>query len=151
MKKNQYSPTIFGTLCEGECRVDRGLARALERATSPSVLLPFAVERRHLKNVVLTMKLMDIAGLVVADGHRRHIVRHLPKLDRSAKEAGIVDTVARRGRTFVGYCTEEMALAEWRSEAGEKAERRGKPPARKIAQRAREIRVELLTEATKNN
>ena len=46
MKKIDYQPVIFGTLCEKECRVDRLLARRIQEIGGDSVLLPFAVEKR---------------------------------------------------------------------------------------------------------
>jgi hypothetical protein len=150
MKKIDYQPVIFGTLCEKECKADRGLARRIQDIVGESVLLPFSVEKRYLKNVVLTMRLMDIAGLVVSGNHRKHILKHIPRLDRSAKEARIVDTVARRRGTFIGYCAEEMALSEWRKAYKKTGSSIGRPPARKLAQRARDIRVELLTSNVKS-
>lgn len=149
MKKIDYQPVVFGTLCEKNCRTDRLLARRLEEAVGESVLLPFAVERRHLKNVVITMKLMDVAGLVVTGSHRKHIMKHIPRLDRSARDAGMVDTVARRRGGFVGYCVEGMALAKWRQGQTKGGSRPGRPPLRKIARMVLEDRVELLTSATK--
>ena len=95
------------------------------------------------------MRLMDIAGLVVSDNHRKHILKHIPKLDRSAKDARMVDTVARRKGTFIGYCTEEMALSEWRKKPKKKGSSGERRPARRLTQRARDIRVELLTSPAK--
>jgi hypothetical protein len=150
IRKIEYQPVIFGTLCEKECKTDRGLARRIQQTVGESVLLPFKVEKRYLKNVVLTMRLMDIAGLVVSGSHRRHILKHVPRLDRSARDARMVDTVARREGTFVGYCTEEMALSEWRKISKDKGSSGARPPSRKLALRARDIRVELLTSPVKS-
>lgn len=145
MKKIDYQPIIFGTLCEKRCRADSNLARGIQRIVGESVLLPFKVEKRYLKNVVLTMRLMDIAGLAVSGNHRKHILKHIPRLDRSAKEAGMIDTVARRGGTFIGYCAEEMALSEWRKDTGKTGSRGGRRPVKELTRRSRDIRVELLT------
>lgn len=145
MKKIDYEPVIFGTLCEKRCKADRSLARKIREIVGESVLLPFAVERRHLKNVVLTMRLMDIAGLVVSGSHRKQILKHMPKLDQSARDAGMVDTVARRRGTFIGYCAEEMALSECHRNPNKKASGAKRRLARKLAARTRDIRVELLT------
>jgi hypothetical protein len=145
MKKIDYQPIIFGTLCEKNRRIDQGLARRIRKAVGESVLLPFAVERRHLKNVVLTMRLMDIEGLVVSGSHRKSILKHIPKLDRSARKARMVDTIARRRGTFVGYCAEEMAHSEWRDKPVRKGSGRGRRPTTKLARRAQDLRVELLT------
>jgi len=117
-KKMEYQPLVYGTLCEGRCRADPWLARKLAETAGDSVLLPFVVERRHLKNVVLTMKLMDVVGLAVEDGHRRAITRHLPKLHASARAAGSADTIMRQGRSFTGYDSTALALMEWLSSLG---------------------------------
>ncbi len=117
-KKTDYQPLIFGTLCERECRADPWLARKLSEAVGDSVLLPFVVERRHLRNVVLTMKLMDVAGLAVEDGHRRAIARHLPRLHPSARAAGSADTIVREGKSFTGYDSTALALMDWLSGLG---------------------------------
>ena len=148
-KSIDYQPIIFGTLCERKYRADQNLARRIRKAIGESVLLPFSVDRRHLKNVVLTMRLMDIVGIVVTGSHRKNILKHISRLDRSAKDARMVDTIARRDRTFVGYCTEEMALSEWRrvpKKTGPGSRRR---PVQKLAKRALDIRVELLTGSVK--
>jgi len=151
MKKIDYNPVIFGTICEGRCEADAGLARMISRSIGDSVLLPFSVDRRYLKNVVLTMKLMDIAGLVVTGNHRKNILRHIPTLDSSAKAARMVDTIVRRRGDFVGYCAEEIALSEWRQGAGGKraAPRRKKPS--DLERRAKRTRVGLLTSGVNNN
>jgi len=151
MKKIEYQPIIFGTLCEKRCKADRNLARGIHGTVGESVLLPFKVERRYLKNVVLTMRLMDIAGLVVLGGHRKNIMKHIPKLDRSAADAGMIDTIARRRGNFVGYCAEEMALSEWRKKPGKRGSPGGRRPVKKLLSRARDIRVELLTSHIKSN
>lgn len=150
-KNVECEPLIFGMLCERKCRSDPRLARSIQDIVGESVLLPFAVEKRYLKNVVLTMRLMDIAGLVVSGSHRKHILKHIPRLDRSAKDARMVDTVARRKGKFIGYCVEEMALSEWRKAPRKTGSSSGRRPARKLARRARDIRVELLTEIVNAN
>jgi len=101
-KLNFEPPMIFGALCDDEPSSPRGIERAIRSRVAGAVLLPFQVEARHLKNVIDCMKLMDVMGLVVLGAHRKKIAGHVPKLDRSAKAAGRVDVIARRGRGFVG-------------------------------------------------
>jgi len=113
MKKMDYQPIIFGTLCEHKCKADSWTARKIADIVGESVMLPFAVEKRHIKNVILTMKLMDIMGLAVEGGHRKAITKHLPSLDASARSTGSADVIVRRGRSFKGYDSIAMALKEW--------------------------------------
>jgi|GEM_PF-4423445 len=94
------TPVIFGALCDRSLDLPAGLARALKSRIPAAVLLPFKVEKRHLKNVVTCMRLMDVMGLVVLGSHRRSIVAHLKHLDGSAKKAGAVDVIVRRSNSF---------------------------------------------------
>lgn len=123
MKKIDYQPIIFGTLCDGPCKADAWLARRLREELGECVLLPFSVERRHMKNVVLTMRLMDIMGLVIAEGHRKAIARHANRLDASARASGRADVLVKRGGSFVAYDSVAAACAAWCSHHQPRARR----------------------------
>lgn len=118
MKGYEYQPLIFGMLCEGLCKVDGKLARMLSDAVGDSALLPFSVETRHLKNVFLTMKLMDIVGLVIEGDHRKAILKYLPKAQHSARASRYADVVVRKGKSFKGFDSLGLALEEWLEEIG---------------------------------
>ncbi len=118
MAKAFATPVIFGALSDGAPSVDRAVARALASRAAGSVLLPFQVDRRHLRNIVACMRLMDIQGLVVQGAHRTAILRYLTKLDPLAQKLCHVDTVARRGRAFVGFSSLGMACLERLREQG---------------------------------
>ncbi len=110
----QESPRIiFGTLCEGECRVPPAIRRHLVGRVAGAILLPFGVERRSLKNTVACLQLMDIAGLVVEGELQRAIARHLPQLDTAAQRSQTVDVIARRGKRFTGCSATGTAAAQW--------------------------------------
>lgn len=96
------TPTIIGALCEQEREIPAQLARSMKKLAPRIAFLPFEVERRHLRNTVACMRLMDVASLLVCGRHRREIVRHLTHLDAAARRAGAVDCVIRRGKRFVG-------------------------------------------------
>lgn len=102
MKLSFEPPTIIGALCERERQIPAGLKRRFARKKPRFAFLPFEVERRTLKNTVACMQLMDIRGLAVFGGLQREIVRHLPRLAPSARRAGQVDLVLRKGRQFEG-------------------------------------------------
>ncbi len=123
-KINFDTPIIFGALCEHSFELPRGLGRALAARAPGAILLPFQVEKRHLKNVLTCMRLMDIAGLVVMGSHQRAILGHLSNLDISAKKAGSVDVIARQKRVlrarertsgqvhdFIGYNSDHADLS----------------------------------------
>lgn len=103
MKITFETPTIIGALCEKEGEIPRGVKSGMKKLGKKVAFLPFVVERRHLKNTIACMKLMDIHSLFVCGRHRREIVRHLSSLDPNAKNSGEVDCVVRRGKRFVGF------------------------------------------------
>lgn len=118
MKKFDYQPLIFGTLCEKECKSDPVVARGLRKAVGDSVMLPFSVESRHLKNVVLTMRLMDIAGLAINGRHRKTIMKYLSSKDGSAKNSGSADIVIRNGKSLKGFNSVAIACTKWLEDQG---------------------------------
>jgi hypothetical protein len=100
-------------------------------------LLPFEVERQDLRNTVACMQLMDIAGLVILGNHRNEIWPHLPRLHPVARRSRVVDTLARKGRTMVGYNAVGMACLNWARKTTRPG--RGKKPIALIAGGAPEI------------
>lgn len=103
---------IFGTLSEGHPKVDRWISRELAFASGDAVLLPFQVEKRHLKNVLTCMRLMDVMGLLVKGDLRKDIVRYVPLLDKVAKRANSVDTIIRSKSSFKGFNAIGIALLQ---------------------------------------
>lgn len=68
--------------------------------------LPFEVDRKHLKNLVVCMKLVDVDGLNVTQPYKKAVLPFLDRLDRSAKQAGAVNCIVRRKNRFIGYNTD---------------------------------------------
>lgn len=95
-------PLIIGALCEDRKEIPRELFKLFGRFGHRIAFLPFEVKRRHLKNTIACMRLMDIAGLVVFGRHRLQIVRHIPSLDKIARHTGSVDIITRKGNRFIG-------------------------------------------------
>lgn len=107
------TPMIIGALCESEDEISPAIKHLLAKHPGRIAYLPFEVEGRHLKNTVACMQLMDIMGLTIAGSHQKKIVRHIPNMDRIAKAAGAIDTVARKGRSFMGHNAMGIALLDW--------------------------------------
>lgn len=77
-------------------------------ATFKKEKLPFAylllkTDAQFLKNLILSMKLMDVIGLNIAEEYQKKVIPFINRLDKSAKLARKVNTVAKQGRKFVGY------------------------------------------------
>lgn len=128
---------IFGALCENEIRVSPILRRLLRTRIKGAELLPFQVESQDLKNTIACMQLMDITGLLILEGHRNVIWRHLPRLDSVARLARVVDTVARKGRSMVGHNALGLACLQWTRK--KISPKRGSKPVALIAGTAPEI------------
>ena len=102
MKYTFEAPKIIGALCKRESDIPAELIRLFKKFGKKVAFLPFVVERKHLKNTVACMKLVDVEALFVCGGHRREIVRHLSRIDSWAKKKGEVDCVVRKSGRFVG-------------------------------------------------
>ena len=72
----------------------------------PYRYLPFQVERAHLKNLIVCMKLVDVAGLNITAPYKEAVLPLLDKLDISAKQCGAVNTIVRRKNQFIGFNTD---------------------------------------------
>ncbi|MFH1829324.1 MAG: hypothetical protein ABH871_00920 [Pseudomonadota bacterium] len=112
---------IFGTLCEGSPKVDKWMSKKLASKVCDAVLLPFQVDRQHLKNVLICMRLMDVIGLTVEGSLRQDIAKYLPELDDSAKRANSVDTIIKSRKSFKGYSSIGLACLKWLDEEGIKS------------------------------
>jgi len=112
MKITFETPTIIGALCEKEGEIPRGVKSGMKKLGKGVAFLPFVVERRHLRNTVACMKLMDIHSLLVCGRHRREMARHLSSLDSNARSSGEVDCVVRRGKRFVGLSIGKMGKSQ---------------------------------------
>lgn len=74
--------------------------------------LPFQVEKEHLKNLILCMKLVDVHGLNVTIPYKESVLPFLDSLDVSAKQSGAVNTIVRRKNKFIGYNTDGIGFVE---------------------------------------
>lgn len=68
--------------------------------------LPFQVEKKYLKNLLLCMKLCDVYGLNVTTPFKEAVIPFLDGLDKSSKVSGAVNTIVRKKNKFVGYNTD---------------------------------------------
>ena len=102
MKISFETPKIVGALCENEDDIPAQMRRRFAKFGKRIAFLPFSVERRHLKNTLACMKLMDVAGLMICGKHRASIAKHIADLDEGARRTGRVDCIVRRGKRFVG-------------------------------------------------
>jgi hypothetical protein len=106
-------PALFGVLSEDRPFVSSILRSRFRRAVPKALLLPFQVEKRHLRNVLSCMQLMDICGLSITGEHRRSILRFVSEVDPLARACRSVDTIVRRGNRFCGFCSWADALIHW--------------------------------------
>lgn len=72
--------------------------------------LPFQVEKKHLKNLVLVMKLVDVYGLNVTIPYKEAVIPFLDGLDQSARLCGAVNTIVRKKNRFIGYNTDGIGF-----------------------------------------
>lgn len=68
--------------------------------------LPFEVDRKHLKNLVICMKLVDVDGLNVTRPYKKRVGRFLDRLDPLARKSGAVNCIVRRKNRFLGCNTD---------------------------------------------
>lgn len=142
MKISFAPPTIIGALCEREREIPAQLFRRFARLKPRIAFLPFQVERRHLKNVVACMRLMDVRGLAVFGRHQREIVRHLPSISPAARRAGRVDVVLRKGRRFQGHHV--LTEIQERRQHSLLMGLDKRPASRRNAKKTRRSKVELM-------
>ena len=78
----------------------------------PYRYLPFQVEKEHLKNLILCMKLIDVEGLNVTAPYKESVISFLDGLDATAKESGSVNAIVRSKNRFIGYNTDGVGFSE---------------------------------------
>lgn len=72
--------------------------------------IPIFVERDKLKETVESLALLGCSGFNVTVPFKEEIVEYLDELDASARLAGAVNTVVRRGEKWKGYNTDGLGL-----------------------------------------
>ena len=77
-----------------------------KKRSLPCRYLPFQVAPKHLKNLILCMKLVDVEGLNVTIPYKEAVIPFLDGLDKSAELCGAVNTIVRRKNKFTGYNTD---------------------------------------------
>ena len=95
------------------------IGKPVERSLSPAIYnsifkktglpwryLPFQVEKNHLKNLIVCMKLVDLCGLNITVPYKEAVLPFLDRLDSSAQKSGAVNTIVRRGNRFIGFNTD---------------------------------------------
>lgn len=105
------------------------VGKPLDRSLSPKIFnalfkkmglphryLPFQVEKTHLKNLILCMKLVDVAGLNVTAPYKEAVLPFLERLDATARRSGAVNTIVRQKNRFVGFNTDGSGLLKALSE-----------------------------------
>lgn len=113
MKITIEPPQIIGALCNKESEIPIQLIRKFSKFKPKIAFLPFEVEKRHLKNTVTCMQLMDIRGLVVFGELKKEITRHLSSHTPAAGRADEVDVVIRKRKQFVGHHALSEACMRW--------------------------------------
>lgn len=88
--------------------LEKKITRFFKRKRLNFVCLQLSMEPKYLKNVVMCMKLMDVAGMYVMGKYSKKIAPFLDSLDISAKKAGAVNFVARSKKKFIGYYAVDM-------------------------------------------
>lgn len=73
--------------------------------------LPFQVEKEHLKNLILCMKLIDVEGLNVTAPYKESVIPFLDGLDATAKESGSVNAIVRNKNRFIGFNTDGIGFS----------------------------------------
>ncbi len=108
MPKTNSTPRTFGVIGDP---VEHSLSPTIHNAAFKAhhihaVYLRLHVRPRHLHNVLSAMTLADIEGCNVTTPHKQTIISFLNKLDASARIAGAVNTIYRRGHRWIGANTD---------------------------------------------
>jgi len=103
----------------GETRVHSLFGSPVEHSLSPVIFnttfqklslnrayLPFNVRKNQLKSAVEAARTLGFDGFNVTMPHKTGILELVDRLDDVAKKGGTVNTVARVGRSLVGYSTD---------------------------------------------
>lgn len=106
------TPRCFGILGDP---VDHSLSPTIHNAAFRAqrlhcVYIPLHVHARDLKRALVAMQLTDIEGGNVTTPHKQTIIPYLDALDASAKNAGAVNTIYKKGRRWIGANTDGVGF-----------------------------------------
>lgn len=112
MPNTSETPRTFGVIGDP---IEHSLSPAIHNAAFSAqhinaVYLRLHVLPRNLHNVIPAMTLADIEGCNVTTPHKQGIIRYLDKLDQSAAVAGAVNTIYRRGKSWIGANTDGVGF-----------------------------------------
>jgi shikimate dehydrogenase len=113
------TPRCFGVIGDP---IDHSLSpvihnAAFRRQKLNCIYLPLHVRARDIKRVLTAMALTDIEGCNVTTPHKQAIIPFLDRLDPSARLAGAVNTIYRRGGKWIGANTDGVGFVmacKWR-------------------------------------
>lgn len=74
--------------------------------------LPFAVAPSDLEVAVPGLKSLGVQGFNVTIPHKQTIIPYIDIVDSSANACGAVNTIVKRGDTWVGYNTDGVGLVD---------------------------------------
>lgn len=102
------TPRCFGILGDP---VDHSLSPAIHNAAFRAqrlhcVYIPLHVRACDLKRALHAMTLTDIEGGNITTPHKQTIIPYLDRLDASAKKAGAVNTIYKKGQRWIGANTD---------------------------------------------
>lgn len=106
------TPRCFGVIGDP---IDHSLSptihnAAFRRQRLHCVYMPLHVRPRDLKRTLTAMRLTDIEGCNVTTPHKQAIIPFLDRLDPSARLAGAVNTIYRRGGKWIGANTDGVGF-----------------------------------------
>lgn len=112
MPNTNSTPRSFGVIGDP---IEHSLSPAIHNAAFlaqhiNAVYLRLHVRPRELRRALLAMTLTDFEGCNVTTPHKQTIIRYLDKLDKSATEAGAVNTIYRRGKSWIGANTDGVGF-----------------------------------------
>lgn len=112
MPTTHETPRTFGVIGDP---VEHSLSPVIHNAAFaahriPAVYLRLRVRPRDLRRVMTAMTLADIEGFNVTTPHKQAIIRYLDGLDKSANDAGAVNTVYRRHNRWIGANTDGVGF-----------------------------------------
>ncbi len=106
------TPRCFGILGDP---VDHSLSPTIHNAAFRAqrlhcVYIPLHVRARDLKRALIAMTLADIEGGNVTAPHKQTVIPYLDALDPSAKNAGAVNTIYKKGKRWIGANTDGVGF-----------------------------------------
>lgn len=109
MKKFEQ-PYLVGVIGKrlGYLKLQRRFDSIFRRKKLPFVYLPFKVEPKYLKNLIMCMRLMDVVGINVGDRYQKSVIPYLDLIDESARKIKRVNIIVKKGNKFVGYYSRDL-------------------------------------------